>query len=750
MALLINDNTPRVQYTASASQTVFAYPFAIFEDADLKVYQTLSGVDADDSADIQTLTTHYTVSGAGTTAGGNVTLVTGAAAGDIITIERDIAVERTTDYQNLGDLASETFNDDLDKMIMMVQQNESQLARTFKVQSTDSDIADFDYPTPVAGAYLRYNATKTGLEAGSLPTALTGDITSFDSMANLKAISSATDADVAFLEHYYTTSTGGGGFFYWDATSTATDNGGTIIKATAITTGRWIRLYSGDVDVRWFGAIGSGDETTELQNFFVYIYDNNEKGMLNGITYTVSGELLNKSSAGSLNVSPLFGTAVFSCATTSLETLIKATEITSAYVKGIKIDANDLVSAPFDLRNASTAGIGGAVYVENVEVLDAKQVAQSTSPVGIQVIGEFDNVTVKDSIVTNVSRTSSSKDASGIVVSDLTGHAEITGNKVTNVTFPGADPVDADGIKIFGNDVSTLTTRLTATANVSHNVVTDALGRGIKLQISHALVQSNRITLSAGVTTITDYVGVDCQANNGNIIDNRFITGAATLGTGAAVFNLQNVRNESKKVAYVARNHVETSTKYEFFAVGFSKYQHCGYVVEDNDLTGTGGCDQFFKHVMNGVIGDTDTFDVSIFNNRFYGLFRLYDDSNDAGYSGKMNLHIINNRNTKTGTQVETVNQSLTGFDVNADFIISNNAECIDRVNWGFNMDFVKSGNNFMTGSQTNTNSYGSVTTFYHVSRNGNILKNTHNNGSVAGRKTSDDGGATWNAWVAV
>ena len=267
MALLVNDNTPRVQYTASASQTVFAYPFAIFEDADLKVYQTLSGVDADDSADIQTLTTHYTVSGAGTTAGGNVTLVTGAAAGDIITIERDIAVERTTDYQNLGDLASETFNDDLDKMIMMVQQNESQLARTFKVQSTDSDITDFDYPTPVAGAYLRYNATKTGIEAGNLPANLTGALTSFDSVAGLKGVASATDGDVAFLEHYYTTSTGGGGLFYWNATSTDTDNGGTIIKATAITTGRWIRFYSGDVDVKWFGLLeDASDETAVIQS----------------------------------------------------------------------------------------------------------------------------------------------------------------------------------------------------------------------------------------------------------------------------------------------------------------------------------------------------------------------------------------------------------------------------------------------------------------------------------------------------
>ena len=38
----------------------------------------------------------------------------------------------------------------------------------------------------------------------------------------------------------------GGGTFRWDASSTATDNGGTIIKETAVTTGRWIRQYAGE------------------------------------------------------------------------------------------------------------------------------------------------------------------------------------------------------------------------------------------------------------------------------------------------------------------------------------------------------------------------------------------------------------------------------------------------------------------------------------------------------------------------
>ena len=117
--LTVSDTTPRVQYTASSSQTVFAYGFPIFTDADLKVYQGTT---------LLTLTTHYTVSGAATSVGGNVTLVTGATSGDIITIYRDLAVARSSDYQTGGDLLAETLNDDLDKIVMMVQQSEADVA----------------------------------------------------------------------------------------------------------------------------------------------------------------------------------------------------------------------------------------------------------------------------------------------------------------------------------------------------------------------------------------------------------------------------------------------------------------------------------------------------------------------------------------------------------------------------------------------------------------------------------------------
>jgi hypothetical protein len=156
--ITVGDVTPRAQYTATSGQTVFAYTFPIFADGDLKVYI---------GSTLQTLTTHYTVSGAATSNGGNVTLVTGATAGDIVTIYRDIPVSRTSDYQASGDLLAETLNDDFDKTVMMAQQNEQSLSLGLRVNQFD-DYGDMTLPSKDdrAGKVLAFNTTTGDPEGG--------------------------------------------------------------------------------------------------------------------------------------------------------------------------------------------------------------------------------------------------------------------------------------------------------------------------------------------------------------------------------------------------------------------------------------------------------------------------------------------------------------------------------------------------------------------------------------------------------
>lgn len=129
MAILINDNTARVQYTATAGQTVFTVPYEFFVNADLKVYK--NGI-------LLTITTDYTVTGAGVTGGGSITLVTGALVGDIITIVRDISVKRITDFPLSGPFNIDALNTQLDQLTAMIQELETAIkGRTVSLADSD-------------------------------------------------------------------------------------------------------------------------------------------------------------------------------------------------------------------------------------------------------------------------------------------------------------------------------------------------------------------------------------------------------------------------------------------------------------------------------------------------------------------------------------------------------------------------------------------------------------------------------------
>lgn len=102
-------------------------------------------------------------------------------------------------------------------------------------------------------------------------------------------LTAATSAGIISVKGYYAPGDGGGGIFYWDSLSTSTDNNGTIIKVTDVISGRWKRLYTGAVSVRWFGAKGDGttDDTAALQAAI----DFSTNISINAGTYVCTSEL---------------------------------------------------------------------------------------------------------------------------------------------------------------------------------------------------------------------------------------------------------------------------------------------------------------------------------------------------------------------------------------------------------------------------------------------------------------------------
>ena len=114
MAITISSTEPRVQYTATSGQTSFTVGFEFFNNSDLKVYNgsSLLTYAASPSSGSQ-----YSVSGAGASGGGSITLGSGGATlNDIITIYRDMSIARSTDFPTSGTFQVESLNEELDKL----------------------------------------------------------------------------------------------------------------------------------------------------------------------------------------------------------------------------------------------------------------------------------------------------------------------------------------------------------------------------------------------------------------------------------------------------------------------------------------------------------------------------------------------------------------------------------------------------------------------------------------------------------
>lgn len=163
--MTVATNDRRIQYTASAGQTVFPYDFPIEANTEIKVLQTLA---SDSTTSTLTLTTNYTVSGVGDSGGGNITLVTGAALGDIITITGNTPLTRTTDFNQAGDFLTSELNAQLDRITNILQENDTETSRA--VLLADEDTADsLTLPTTSnrASKYLAFDASGNAIASAA-------------------------------------------------------------------------------------------------------------------------------------------------------------------------------------------------------------------------------------------------------------------------------------------------------------------------------------------------------------------------------------------------------------------------------------------------------------------------------------------------------------------------------------------------------------------------------------------------------
>jgi len=134
--MTISSTTVRNSYSGDNSTTTFSYTFKIFADSDIQVIIRST----DGTETIKTITTHYTVTGAGNSGGGSVIFTSGniPTSTQTVVLRRNIPQTQAIDYIANDPFPAESHEEGLDRATMAIQQLQEELTRSIKLSKTNT------------------------------------------------------------------------------------------------------------------------------------------------------------------------------------------------------------------------------------------------------------------------------------------------------------------------------------------------------------------------------------------------------------------------------------------------------------------------------------------------------------------------------------------------------------------------------------------------------------------------------------
>lgn len=197
----VSTTTPRIAYTATASQTDFVIPF-VFHDTDhIKVYVNDVLISASD----------YTITGADDEDGGDLVFDTWLSASDSVVIVREVPYELTTHIPPSGPLDIPAVNLQLSLFVMMLQQAITDWTRSIRQPASDEEDLD---ALPVAASraskYLYFDAdgqptvvasVSTSVAASAFMLTLLDDTTAAAARATLGITDQSSYVGLANWQH---------------------------------------------------------------------------------------------------------------------------------------------------------------------------------------------------------------------------------------------------------------------------------------------------------------------------------------------------------------------------------------------------------------------------------------------------------------------------------------------------------------------------------------------------------------------
>jgi len=186
--MTISTTANQVSFAGNGTTDDFATGFKFYANSDLTVIIVTDSTGAEST---KVLDTDYTVTGAGSDSGGTVTMVVAPAVGETLVIKRAQPYTQGLDLVENDPFPSDSVEETLDKIVVMTQQNSSQINRSLR--QPDGDTADIDrLPAKVT------RATKVlGFDSDGDPVASTLTLSAIESGSTDAAASAAAAATSA-------------------------------------------------------------------------------------------------------------------------------------------------------------------------------------------------------------------------------------------------------------------------------------------------------------------------------------------------------------------------------------------------------------------------------------------------------------------------------------------------------------------------------------------------------------------------
>ncbi|GAB6127098.1 hypothetical protein [Humidesulfovibrio idahonensis] len=137
--MTLSTQMSKASFLGNGVSTAFPLPFPFLREADIKAL-----VSHDGAATPLVLGTHYTLSGAGSAAGGHLTMLAPPATGQTLVVYRAPAIVQEVDYVENSAFPAETHEGALDLLTMICQSLQEQIDRAvvYPVSTPDEDILD--------------------------------------------------------------------------------------------------------------------------------------------------------------------------------------------------------------------------------------------------------------------------------------------------------------------------------------------------------------------------------------------------------------------------------------------------------------------------------------------------------------------------------------------------------------------------------------------------------------------------------